>query len=507
MNRSRISIGWWLTLLLCWGGTWWHLSTEWSLNPAYKYGFGTPILFLILAARRWPGTFTQSESNRGWISALIVGSWGLLLAGEMLRWLDPVWRLTGGLLMLGCIGLTAAFFLSTGGWPLLRREWFPLAFVWLGLPWPSELEQVISATLLQGVIATTMEMTEWIGIVAVQHGTVIELRHALVGMEEACSGIESLQATLMVTLFLGDYFHLTAARRFILWLGGSAICLATNLARIFALILIGNASSQARLDQFHDPSGLIASLVNFVFIYCLARRLQTVPAEWPLWTPFSWPDFRPLHDILLVGAFVAIPLFSFTCLHHVEREDNASTSRPHWSFLQPPLPAGWQAAPVTEPKGLRALLRHSQWEAYDLTAPDGHPLRLVHLFWKAGQVTSRNAFVHTPDVCMPNAGWTPRSSGSVRLRLNEQPIVFKRHDFTREPLGSVTVLQAFTGDDDACAQPTADAPTGRFARLQNLWRAPMHQVHEELLLYFPNCPPDALPDRAQAVLDLIQSKR
>ena len=42
-----------------------------------------------------------------------------------------------------------------------------------------------------------------LGITAVQRGNVIELQTGSVGFDEPCSGIRSLQAVLMLALFLG----------------------------------------------------------------------------------------------------------------------------------------------------------------------------------------------------------------------------------------------------------------------------------------------------------------
>ena len=40
---------------------------------------------------------------------------------------------------------------------------------------------------------------------AVQQGNVIEVGSALIGIEEACSGVRSMQATLMVSLFWASF--------------------------------------------------------------------------------------------------------------------------------------------------------------------------------------------------------------------------------------------------------------------------------------------------------------
>ena len=60
------------------------------------------------------------------------------------------------------------------------------------------------------------------GVPALQTGSTIELASDQVGVDEACSGIRSLHAALMVSLLLGELFFLRPRSRVIL-LGGGVI--------------------------------------------------------------------------------------------------------------------------------------------------------------------------------------------------------------------------------------------------------------------------------------------
>ena len=60
-------------------------------------------------------------------------------------------------------------------------------------------------------------------IPAVQHGNVIEVKIGLVGVDEACSGVRSLQATLMVSVFFGELYCASWLRRIVLVLCGAPI--------------------------------------------------------------------------------------------------------------------------------------------------------------------------------------------------------------------------------------------------------------------------------------------
>ena len=77
-----------------------------------------------------------------------------------------------------------------------------------------------------------------------QHGNTIEISAGVVGIDEACSGIRSFQATLMISLFLGELYRLSPLRRTILCLSGFAMSFLFNLGR--TLLLTGCSGARQR---------------------------------------------------------------------------------------------------------------------------------------------------------------------------------------------------------------------------------------------------------------------
>ncbi|MGB1822074.1 MAG: archaeosortase/exosortase family protein, partial [Acidimicrobiales bacterium] len=59
-----------------------------------------------------------------------------------------------------------------------------------------------------------------------------------IGVDQACSGIHGLQASLVITLFLGAYYRLASFNRVIYVLAGVLIALMLNLVRAFSLSFI-----------------------------------------------------------------------------------------------------------------------------------------------------------------------------------------------------------------------------------------------------------------------------
>ena len=79
-------------------------------------------------------------------------------------------------------------------------------------------------------------------------GTVIDVGiFGKVGVDQACSGINGLQASLVVSLFLGSYYSFSLIHRFLLVLGGLLIALFFNLARAFCLSFVKHCTPISRI--------------------------------------------------------------------------------------------------------------------------------------------------------------------------------------------------------------------------------------------------------------------
>src|SRR6185437_11345655 len=103
----------------------------------------------------------------------------------------------------------------------LRHFAFPFLFFLVAIPWPVQIEEVIIQDLMRAVTAINVIFLQLVGIPALQHGNVIEVGNGFIGVEEACSGVRSLQATFMISLFLGELYLFNVGRRFILVLVGA----------------------------------------------------------------------------------------------------------------------------------------------------------------------------------------------------------------------------------------------------------------------------------------------
>jgi len=158
-------------------------------------------------------------------------------------------------LTVGAYAVAAANIHYVYGWAGLRFYAFPLFFFLIALPLPSFIYAPLVNGLQQKTATANGETLNLIGIPAHRSGSLIELPNGTVGVNEACSGIRSLQSTVMATLFIG---YLTLKRRFLqitLLLCGAFFAITGNLVRSLYLSLTANAKGLGAVEKVHDTAG------------------------------------------------------------------------------------------------------------------------------------------------------------------------------------------------------------------------------------------------------------
>src|SRR5204862_2368965 len=123
---------------------------------------------------------------------------------------------------------------------------------------------------------------------AQREGTLIRVTNGLVGVNEACSGVRSLQTSLMIGLLFGELKRLSSSRRIVLIGGAIVIALVANFLRAVFLVWIAAAKGILEVSQWHNIAGY--TIVALVFIgtlglaYLLGRRKHSaavVACVWP----------------------------------------------------------------------------------------------------------------------------------------------------------------------------------------------------------------------------------
>jgi exosortase len=205
------------------------------------------------------------------------------LPGCALLFVVQIYHAAYGMMPALLTGLCFAVYLVSAanihfvfGWRGLRFFAFPLLFFLIALPMPSVLQVPIVNGLQQKVASVNVEVLNILGIPAQRTGSVIQLPNGTVGVDEACSGIRSLQSTVMATLFIGYLTLKSRGLQIALFMSGVALAIFGNLIRSLYLSLTANAKGMQAIDKVHDTAGwsiliftaLGVALLSWLFTKC-----------------------------------------------------------------------------------------------------------------------------------------------------------------------------------------------------------------------------------------------
>lgn len=262
-----------LPLLLILG--WWmaDLQVQWRTLTEFQHGWLVVPLAAYLAWERYPGqpplAPTGSIRMVGPV-ALAIAGFGLVLVAELYRWSVSRSPASSFVLSVGCALFGIAVLWSTYGGAVARWYLFPLLFLFVAVPIPKILWNPVVLGL-QGFITTlNVEVLNLLGIPALRTGNLIQLPTGTVGVDEACSGVRSLQSSVMATLFISDLMLRRAGAKVFFFIAGLALAIVGNLGRSLFLALTAARRGVNAVDVVHDTAGWSVFLFTAAGIALLA---------------------------------------------------------------------------------------------------------------------------------------------------------------------------------------------------------------------------------------------
>ena len=467
-----------------------HLRIEWSVNAQYNYGWAMPLLCAYLgwrarsgkaeSGKRESGRFDTSPSiplpgrggegsrqeggsggtfnlqpstsniengGRGLALGLLLLWAALYLPTRLVQEANPEWRLVSWALALIVVGLTLVFVLRVYGGRVLRWAAFPILFFFVAVPWPTVIEAPLIQQLAAFNAAGAVEVLNLLGIPALGHGNVIEISAGLVGVEDACSGIRSFQACLMIGLFLGAYHRLRVSRRLALVAGGFLLAILFNLGRTILLVAIASWKGIPAIAEWHDPAGVTILVGCFLGVWAMSAMFarcggtSSIEGETAASSTPHPQSLSPVEaereagrkgecekrgageystfNIQLqtssnerggggapVALAVALLLWLAACEAGVEfwyaRHESRVRARATWDVRLPAETPGFRELPF-EARTIQ-LLRFDEGRNATWTDSDGTRCQAIFLRWNPGRIAVHLARSHTPEVCLTSSG-------------------------------------------------------------------------------------------------------
>jgi exosortase len=467
-----------------------HLRVEWSVNPQYAYGWAVPFLCLYLLWRKAESRKQKAEIGVGdgevtgprdpgpqavghiwsrgpvllWCLALLSF---LYLPTRLIQEANPEWRLVSWALALEVIGLTLltirlvstvhnpqstvqspqstlrdprfgrlATWISAFQRLSLRDFAFPICFFLVAVPWPTVVEGPLVQGLMRANVGVTAELLSAFGVPAVPHGNIIEVATGPVGVDDACSGIRSFQASLMISLFLGELYGLKAGRRVLCIVAGFALSFLFNVARTTLLTWVAACKGTAAIASWHDPAGVTVLVGCFLSLWGVAvglkRRISLESRVLGLESEVHSPQSRfggvevekveAIHasGLFSVSAFRRFSIVLIAWLVFAEAATELWYRSHEWGIAKA---ATWHVELPREDASFRELPfsdKTKQFLRYDEgcngTWQEGADQRWQAIFlrWNPGRIAVHLAKSHTPEVCLTAAGRELVSQSGLR---------------------------------------------------------------------------------------------
>lgn len=511
----------WVWLVLPLGYLWFRLiddlRLEWSTNPQYSYGLVVPLLVVGLLLRRWQqpaGRYCGSVAGNPWPAILFCGGLALLyLPTRLIEAATPEWRPIQWLLGMETVGLTLYAIYLAGGKRRLRQFAFPVAFFLVAIPWPTLVEAPIIQGLSRMNAALVVEVMGFLNVPAIQSGNVIEVSTGLVGINDACSGIRSFQSSLMISLFLGEFFLFNWRRRVLLLPIGFALAMLLNLCRASLLTWIAAKKGVGAIAEYHDEAGMTIMLVCTALLWgaawLLNRRNITAKGEeaTPV-APNSINDNLTRRRMTRLGVTLIVWLIlveSGVNLWYRIRESHLQPG-PNWSVNFPTENPTFKVMPLTTDE--HELLRFDQGQKGQWQEPDGTAWQAFYFNWQPGRVAGYLAKRHTPDICLTAAG-LKMTSGPELIVLDVNGVELPmRHYVFDSSSGPLQVYQCHwesgMGKDTFTAEESA-----RWNLIRAVWAGRGNQGQKVLEIVITGCDDPALAEQAliRRLNDLIKVER
>ncbi|MEX0325985.1 MAG: exosortase/archaeosortase family protein [Puniceicoccaceae bacterium] len=394
-----------------WGWLLYVAHYYWGGNSYYNFGWFVPLLGgYFLYQRLKEARFSPQQPGSSWrlglfwaaLAAAVAIVWALRILGEAnIFWRAPLWG--HGILLLG---LSYGALWLFAGWRGLRHFGFLLFFILMALPWPLPVENAIIQSLTGWVTDLTVVVINLIGYPAMALGNTIHIGDTSVGVEEACSGIRSLQALIMVALFCGEFYRFGIFRRFGMLAGAVGISMLFNGTRAVTLTLIKIGGDQEKFDTWHDFFGNFNAIIGVIFVFAVAELLQILFGRGKTTTPeIRWTLAAPRQWQGVLGAIVAGFLAA----------EIGMQGYFIWNASRLP-PLEELVLDFSSDENLRieqGEIDEMTWDALgcefgsqsELAWSNGTRATMVHYgFTGEDRLTSLSSLVHSPKVCMRGVG-------------------------------------------------------------------------------------------------------
>jgi exosortase len=158
----------------------------------------------------------------------------------------------------------------------LRSLAFSFLLLATAVPLPVIVYNALAAPLQLLASDMATNLAQALGVTVYRDGNIINLATISLGVEEACSGLNSLSALMVGGLLLG-YLQCTRFRtRALLFALTIPLSIAVNILRVTGTAVIADYHEEFALGFYHSFSGWLVFVAGFGVLYLLAKGLHFI---------------------------------------------------------------------------------------------------------------------------------------------------------------------------------------------------------------------------------------
>ena len=242
------------------------LADDWWSDPNASHGMLVPPLAGYIAWQRKHLTLAVPAlpDLRGllWIGAGCL----VLLVGK----LGAEFFLSRMSLVILLVGFVHTFW----GVQRLKTLAFPLLLLSTMVPMPVIVYNQLAQPLQLFASHVSARLAQAAGVSIFQEGNVIQLASATLGVEEACSGLRSLSALVVMALLLGFLICERKVTRIALLASAVPIAIMVNVIRVTGTAILADHDPELAMGFYHTFSGWLIFLLGIALVYGVCGLLH-----------------------------------------------------------------------------------------------------------------------------------------------------------------------------------------------------------------------------------------
>ena len=266
-----------IALLWSYWPTLFLLIKDWQNDDNYSVGMLVPFAALYLL---W-------QDRRDLKSCVIKPCWwglGIILPAQAARAFG-LFALYESAERYSLVLTVVGFVLLIAGWQIFGRVRWILLFLFLMVPFPGRIHNLISGPLQTQATSSAMFVLELVGVTVARDGNVLVLNDRVpIAVAEACSGLRMLTAFVVVASVLAYTVTRPRWQKAVIVLSGVPVAILCNLVRlVITAFLFLWTSNEFAETFFHDFAGYtmmpMAILILLGELWIMSKLVLDEPRE------------------------------------------------------------------------------------------------------------------------------------------------------------------------------------------------------------------------------------